>query len=124
MAAKQSDKPPANLPKAVRIGAMDYEVHPWKAALATSNKALGECDPVNLIIRIREDMVPLKKAEVLIHEIFHGMWDTAALYNGQLDEEHVVSALAYQFLQVWRDNPALGKFLDAAFESSVIKAAA
>lgn len=108
------------LPHKVRIGAMDYTVEPWSTREASSAGALGMCDANLLIIRIREDMVPMKKAEVLVHEILHGMWDSAGLHCGSdPEEEHVVSALAYQFLQVWRDNPELLAFLTATLNPPV-----
>lgn len=100
-----------DMPSTVRVGPFDYDVQSWAANDAPDN-VNGECALNLLRIRIRDDMVPQKLAEVLLHEVLHAMWDIAELGEA-VDEETAVSGLGKQLLAVIRDNPELIDFVYA-----------
>lgn len=101
------------LPKSIRVGYRDYAVEGWLPALASANSRLGECDRINLVIRIRDDLKPAVAAEVLLHEVIHAAYHIGALESGD-GEERVTETLGNQLAQVWRDNP---EFVDFMSES-------
>ena len=98
------------LPKSIRVGYRTYAVEDWPAIQASAAARWGECDPTNLVIRVRVDLAQMIRAEVLLHEVLHAAYDMGRLEPGA-DEEKTVSVLANQLAQVWRDNPDLVSFL-------------
>lgn len=104
------------LPARVRIGALDYTVKPWSPMAADNTSAYGMCDRSTCVILIREDLVPQKMAEVLVHEVLHACYHGAGLVIDEgISEERIVLALALQWVQVLRDNPALLSFILEVF---------
>lgn len=103
----------AVLPKSIRVGYRSYRVEPWAAREASATSRWGECDRMNLVIRIRDDLVAQVQAEVLMHEVIHAAYSNAALQKDD-DEERLVEALGNQLTQVWRDNPDLVAFMSAS----------
>ena len=104
------------LPSVVRVGFREYLVQQWKPLSATSARRLGECDHLELVIRIREDLAPALQAETLLHEVLHCAFWTGGIEDKD-DEERTVSVLSTQLAQIWRDNPKLVAFLSAALDA-------
>lgn len=102
-----------DLPKSIRVGYRDYAVEPWSSVVASANGRLGECDRLNLIIRIRSDLNPMVTAEVLLHEVIHACYGNGVL-EAEDSEERVTESLANQLAQVWRDNPHFVDFMSVA----------
>jgi hypothetical protein len=101
------------LPTSVRVGYADFTVIDWPYMEAISNDADGECHPQTRIIRIRSDLNPGRKACVLLHEILHAAYQMGDLSGGE-SEEKIVTVLAHQMTQVWRDNPDFVRFMEAS----------
>jgi hypothetical protein len=71
----------------------------------------GSFDDADLVITLREAYVnPYLEVDVILHELLHAIWWDGGLEKGD-DEERVVRVLATRLMQVWRDNPALIKFI-------------
>jgi hypothetical protein len=102
----------AEMPKSIRIGYRDYAVEHWPTNIATASNRLGECDRMNFVIRVREDMNPQLTAEVLLHEVIHAVWEMGCMGDPPSgDEERCVNILGNQLTQVWRDNPKFIAFM-------------
>lgn len=105
-----------DLPATVRVGYRD-----WRIACDGSDYnrggMTGLCDTDAGVIALdgdqRQGMDEI--AAVLVHELLHACWYTGGLEKiRNLDEEATVTILANQLTQVWRDNPALVRWLDDA----------
>jgi len=101
------------LPKSIRVGYRDYAIESWVPALASAAGRWGECDRMNMVIRIRDDLLPSVTAEVLLHEVIHAAYQMGALDSDD-KEERVVEVLGNQLAQVWRDNPEFVVFMSEA----------
>jgi hypothetical protein len=101
------------LPKSVRVGYRDYAVVPWDRADAEDKEALGDCDHILGVIRVRADLPAQEKARVLIHEVFHAMWHVGDLEKSAR-EEKAVSVLSFQWAAVLGQNPGLVAFMGEA----------
>lgn len=101
------------LPASIRVGYRDYAIEKWMPALASASGRFGECDRLNLVIRVREDLPASITAEVLLHEVIHAAYANGALEAGD-GEERVTETLANQLSQVWRDNPDFTDFMSAS----------
>jgi hypothetical protein len=94
-----------NMPSSVRVGFKTYSIAPWASLEASASSCIGECDRLNLEIRVREDL-PLQQAQnTLLHEILHACWDMHNLSSLEANEEHIICALTNSFQQVAQDNP-------------------
>lgn len=103
-----------DLPSNIRIGYADYSVEDWPYAEALSNGADGECHAQTRTIRVRDDLRPDRKACVLLHEVLHAAYRMGDLADGD-SEEKVITVLAHQMTQVWRDNPEFVRFMEGSF---------
>lgn len=108
------------LPKSVKIGGRTYDiVYDDKPMFHVGHVVNGLYQPVEEKITIADDMKRNLMAEVLIHEIFHGIYDqynvnqfVGANNNGM--EELVVSAFGRGMVQIFHDNPEFVKFFTEA----------
>lgn len=106
----------SDLPKSLRIGYRVYSVEEYDAELADAAGDLGECN--KSIARIRVKLAGLDRAEianVLLHELFHGIWRDRDLDPSY--EEPVITALVNGFLSVWKDEPELIRFISESLSS-------
>jgi hypothetical protein len=101
------------LPSRVRVGPFDYRVEEWPSSAASAREMLGECDRVNLVIRIRTDIPRQQVAETFLHEILHAIWVVGSMYQAGDDEEKLVTKLSINIFQVMRDNPDVMDFITA-----------
>ena len=101
------------LPASIRVGYRDYAVEAWPPREASASERYAECDRVNQIIRVRDDLPEQLTAECLLHEVIHAAYDMACIDIGD-SEERTVSALGNQLSQVIRDNPDLVAYLQEA----------
>lgn len=96
------------MPTEIRIGPFVHQVKPMDLIKSVSLNRIGEYDTLNLSIEILEQMPAQRKAETLLHELFHGLWHVTGLRNdedGGEREEHSVTMLSMAMAQVIRDNP-------------------
>lgn len=98
------------LPSSIRIGFAVFAVEPINDL---PKKVLGDIEPDHARIRIDVDRPDQMIAATLLHEVLHGCWYMANLPE-QADEEDVVTSVANQLSQVWRDNPELITYLSTA----------
>lgn len=105
------------LPEMLRIGFKDFRVEQWDTSDAAGANRMGEC--CHLASRIRVDTVhgDTQTANTFIHEVLHACWKHAEL-DDEDKEERVVSALANQLTQVFRDNPQFTDYLKTALGKS------
>lgn len=100
------------LPKTIRIGYHDFAIEAWPSAIAQASDRLGECDKLNNIIRVSDNLNDRTAANTLLHEVMHACWYIAGLEAND-SEERTVNCLSNQLAQVWRDNPAFVAYLTA-----------
>lgn len=87
----------------IRIGGIDYEVK-IVPDLRDGDKKLDGCAKHGVCeILIDAGLSHQIKYQTLLHEVFHTMF----LMTGRELDENATDALAYQLLQVLRDNPDL-----------------
>lgn len=96
-----------DLPEVIRVGFRDFVVVPLDKM---EDNNFGDCDVNRSVIRVCTTFDGFRVANTLIHEVLHAAWDSARL-PGKESEERVVSHLADQLTQIWRDNPHLIEFM-------------
>jgi hypothetical protein len=101
------------LPSHVIVGYRTYRIEEWSPVAASGAGNFGEACHSSAMIRVRCDLDAAEVGNTLLHEILHCCWRDGALANDD-DQERVVTVLANQLMQVWRDNPAVVAFLSAA----------
>jgi hypothetical protein len=100
------------LPSSVRIGPFEHSIRPMGLVKSVSMNRIGEYDTLNLAIEILEEMPAARRAETLLHELFHGLWHVSGLRNDiDEDEEHAVTVLSLAMAGLIRDNPELVAYL-------------
>lgn len=101
--------PVVNVPKRVRIGAVDYVVklvaHLSRGQEQIDGRAYNDLG----VILIRAEMSPQLQLQTLWHEIVHAIVYQGQLGHFKLGDERAVDPLAWGILQVVRDNPGLAK---------------
>lgn len=106
-------------PTAVRVGYRDYVIEKWESRAANERSSWGEHSGQLGVIRIDEVLIerdPVKAANSLLHELVHACWTNADLADED-KEERVVTGLANQLTQVWRDNPHVIAWINAQLEA-------
>ena len=97
------------LPATMRIGPYTTQIEIGGTMEATGfHGTYDECRNV-LMMSCNQPSVQ-QAVDTLIHEITHGIYRVACLQAGD-DEERVVSVLATGWLQVYKDNPWLIKWI-------------
>ena len=93
------------LPKACVIGHRTWKIRPYPPAKADKAREDGSCIYATTTILVRTDKRSgVQRANILLHEIEHAIWDEAGLAEGD-SEEKIVSAVSNIRMQVFRDNP-------------------
>jgi hypothetical protein len=101
----------ADIPASVRVSYFVCPVESWNYRDAACENRFGDFDPNTYRIRVREDLEPAKAANVLLHEVLHAAYTMGDLSDG-CTEEKVVTVLANQLTQIWRDNPEFITFMN------------
>lgn len=70
---------------------------------------LGEVNHLENLIKICSSIPEDKKKIVLLHEIFHVIFQQLG-FDEEHDNEHLIDCLANSFYQVLKDNPKLFTF--------------
>ena len=98
----------AAIPSPIRIGAHDYVVKRYDRTL--DSDPLGRCNYVKAEILIAEGFAPTQEVDIVLHEILHGITDSAGVgHDGseQVSWEQAITTIASGLAQVMRDNPDL-----------------
>ena len=61
------------LPKTIKVGYAVYSVENWSETDARDVSRVGEADHARLLIKICDNLPCTKRAEILLHEIFHAL---------------------------------------------------
>ena len=108
-------------PRRVKIGAYWYTI---KYSKQVEDRCVGMCFHHAKSIRIQSDLSLRMLAQVLLHEIMHGIYYEYGLTNseqsdadnaaGMVHEEAAVNGISAGIMQVLVDNPGFRRFLVAA----------
>lgn len=101
-------------PSAIRVGYRDYRVAEFTPSFDLPHDADGRHSQADGLIMVRVQGRDLQEqANTLLHEVMHAIYLIGAA-SGVDDEEKLVTIFANMLAQVWRDNPELVDWLDAA----------
>lgn len=103
--------PVQSLPRSIRIGPFDYQIEKWAPLASLAVHRWGECSSTELVLRIQVDMPsPQKAIDTFLHEVSHAIFHVFGVEDGD-KEERIVGLTATAWVQVYRDNPWLLKWL-------------
>ena len=100
----------SKMPKKIKVGGFVYSVTKLDRRQARAHNRWGETDTRTLKIEIDEDCPEPRRQEVLLHEVFHCIYDAWNIRSSD-DEERTVEAAALGLLTVLKDNPAFVRWL-------------
>lgn len=106
----------AKLPSTIRVGALDFDLCFISGVDAEAKGIYGECCQFHQYINLRRDLSDDRLVDVLMHELTHAISGTYGLYDPKSDdipEERLANVMGAAWAQIWRDNPALLKWLTA-----------
>ena len=95
----------------LKIGFLSYKVIEWDRDEASSQGFWGIHNSRDQTLKIDNSLSKERKKEVLLHEIFHAIWDQWMGREKEIKEEEVVEALSKWLTTVFMDNPELKKEL-------------
>ena len=98
------------LPSSIRVGCYDVLVQTMEDREAMSHGIYGHYASTEHIIRINEDLSPIKMLNTLMHEVMHACYDIGGLTDED-EEERIVTIMANICTQVVRDNPEYNTFV-------------
>ena len=98
------------VPDLIKIGYAVYTVEPFKEGVGEAKRRLGECNHHTKIIHMRFDVPNYEILNTLIHEIYHAIFQVYVI-DSEDAEERIVTTLTNGWIQVYRDNPELIKFI-------------
>ncbi len=104
----------ADFPASIRIGYRDYDVVELPAREGEGEGIYGRHSAFLNRIEVRADVKPFERADTLLHEVLHGVWQMADL--PKKDEERCVTLISRGLTQVIRDNPHLIAYLQDALQ--------
>lgn len=98
----------AELPRSIRVGPCDIKL---VVAPDHSSSAWGYYEAGKHQIVLFDSMCDTQKVvEVVIHETAHAIYDLYKMQDGD-QEERVVATMSIGWVQVYRDNPWLTKWI-------------
>ena len=98
-------------PDWVKIGPHVYQIRWYDQTEEDATRKLGYCLSDTLIIGIRDNLLPSKKTQILLHEIIHALCFVYDLDRGEIKEEDVCHRLSLGLMGVFVDNPKLSSWL-------------
>lgn len=94
----------------IKIGVIDYKVsYPEVIYEDERFKQLGRIKYDDETIEILKELKGLPQRVSFLHEVIHGIFNNAGQQEAQ--NEGLIEALSYGFMQVIRDNPEFIKYL-------------
>lgn len=115
MAIKKRLKPtPYDNPQHLLVGPFQYAIKDWTDIEAEAAQALGYCDRIRNIIKIKTGLNDQTRAEVLLHEVLHAMFYNSGLTHSDVlteREEMIVSQFGLGLIALIRTNPNFMPFL-------------
>ena len=99
------------LPRTVRIGPHDFKFELISHGRASGQQIYGMCEPNCMTIQIHSELASRAMAvDTVIHEISHAIFFAFHLNSGD-GEERIVSMFGSAWTQIYRDNPALLRWI-------------
>ncbi len=95
------------MPESLRIGPFDYTVVEKPELECEKSGNIGHLDSGAFEIGVALHVPPQRQAEVMLHEVFHGVFRGFGFDLDHDLEEKLVTLLAQGMLQVMRDNPEM-----------------
>ncbi len=105
-----------NLPNIIKVAGFDIIMREYQLHRSVSDNNWGRFSANEMLIEI--DMTRPSKLHILdtlIHEINHAVYWIYNIYDDD-KEERIVSTFAKAWLQIYRDNPDLLRFINATCE--------
>lgn len=102
----------SKLPNSVRVGAFDFRIEDWSPTAAHAERKFGDFCSLQCLIRVDSSVNPMKVLDTLIHEINHAIYWAYCL-EAQDNEERTVGTMSTAWVQVYRDNPDLIRFIES-----------
>ena len=100
------------LPDRIKIGGFDFALVIWTHHQASGASRYGEFSSIEQLIRLQRDMPsPFKAVDTLLHELSHAIFWVYGIHDED-KEERVVGAMGSAWMQIYRDNPWLAKWLN------------
>ena len=96
--------------KKIKIGYQDYVIHELDPQ--GMGNIDGKFNDKTGEIIIDSSLLPNVKAEILLHEVIHGIWHHFGLDSGGLSPERVVDSIGKGLATVIRDNPEFLSWLE------------
>lgn len=95
--------------KKIKIGPVDYAI---KMLPKDTTDQYGACVYDHQIIYLSPNQLHQGASDTLLHEVLHAIWHEAGIeHNEIIVEETVVRTLSTWLRIIFRDNPALVKFI-------------
>lgn len=105
------------LPDFIRVHGFDLRIERWNSHVVMGNRRWGEFSSAEQCIRIQSDMpTPFKAVDTFLHEVTHAIWWAYGLFDKD-EEERIVLTMGSAWMQVYRDNPWLLKWIDKALHA-------
>ncbi len=99
------------LPTSIRVAAYDIALLVWPPLAAASAKRYGEFSSMELCIRIDPGHFPVKVLDTVLHEVNHAIFWAYGIEAQCDNEERLCGMLATAWTQIYRDNPALVRWI-------------
>lgn len=101
----------SSLPSVVKVACFDIEIEVWTSHRATTESKFGLWSAIEQKIGVDGSIINIYKfLDTLIHEINHAIWWAYGIEDDD-KEERVVATMATGWVQIYRDNPGLLKFI-------------
>ncbi len=99
------------LPDRIKIGPYQFFVRERNVAWLQSRGVYGLCHVGELTIDVVTEVDSVIVLDTLIHEIYHALWHTLDIHEGD-NEERIVTVLSTGFTAVLMDNPKLDTLIN------------
>jgi hypothetical protein len=104
-----------DVPEKIRIGGYDFAVEEWNPAAAQASRKYGEFSSHELTIRLDTTVHSQKIFDTFFHEINHAIFWVYVIHDDD-KEERICDVLSSAWLQIYRDNPELLKFIQKSMK--------
>ena len=98
-------------PDSIRVGYATYSINVFKEGVGEAAGIMGSCDHYDREILIRLDYPNYEILNTLLHEINHAIFKVYRIDVDEDDEERVVLSFTNAWVQVYRDNPDLLRYM-------------
>jgi hypothetical protein len=103
-------KSPKDLPDRIRVGPYDWKLEQWDVRESYSEKNYGDCNTVDMVVRVCTDHRWIKVVDTLLHELSHAIYHAYSIASSD-DEERTVALMSTAWVQIFRDNPWLHDYI-------------